>query len=131
MTPGNILRIGLTGNVCNGSAGPLAFTTVLVVSFNGNTNFAPATGFFNVDDSFFSQIAPASQEAVLGGTKLVVIPAGATTATVQVTYDDGNTGSFLTFGIDSGGIEPGLNLEAWEISRNVFAQIGPTTLLAI
>lgn len=131
VVPGNSLEIDCSGAVQNiGEGGePIAF--IAVVSFDGNTVFAPASSFFGVNNSQSGGSAQNGELVEFRCFAAVVIPDGATIATVQILYDDEANGAYAIFGTDTA-LSPGtpsITLKVSEISAASVSQPGPSNLI--
>lgn len=103
VTPGNILVVdfsGIAGHVTETIDAPNSFLPV--VSFNGVTAYAPGVGFFHIINAVGLGFRANGSGGIMQGTircyGAVIIPPGATTATVQVAFTSAS--NFLIPGQD-------------------------------
>lgn len=128
VTPGNVLeveyRVGLVGN----DEGTTAFRLEVVVSFDGSTSYP--TSFFFVNDTQSGVVNVGAGIYLMSQIAAVVVPPGATTATVQLSYVAGNDGGTIA-GLDRLGTQGSSGtLKAAEYTASVVTQPGPSTLVA-
>jgi hypothetical protein len=130
VTPGNILEVDFSGNLVNGGDGSSNIAFIAVVSFDGSTVFP--TNFFGINNSQIGDFVDAGGVAKFRSLTAVVIPDGATTATVQIIYNDAGFGGFGISGTDAGLATgfPGFTLKASEISAASVPQPGPSNLIS-
>ena len=129
VTPGNVLEVdfsGMFGNQGNASS-DLAF--IVAVSFDGSTSYP--TNFFGVNNSQSGDFVAPAGAGHARCFAAITIPDGATTATVQVIYNDFATGGFFIFGTDTAlsSQTPSVTLKASEIAAVSVPQPGPSTLI--
>jgi len=137
VTPGNILVLDASGLTLGFEEGPKAPQDLMpVVSFNGNATYAPGNGFFWTVNSL--QESNSVLAIVEGSFYLrngfrcyvpVVVPGGATTATVQLAY---TSGAAFAVGGQNGFASkaPSITLSAMELLASAVTQPGPTVLVA-
>jgi len=131
VTPGNSLEIDFSGEMLNQGEGGEPISFIAVVSFDGNTVFAPASSFFAVNNSQSGGNAQNGNLVEVRCFASVVIPDGATIATVQILYDDLGAGVYSIFGTDTA-LAPGtpsITLKASEIAAASVSQPGPSSLI--
>jgi hypothetical protein len=133
VTPGNFLEVDFRVTFQNTDEAATIAGVTAVVSFNGSTTLAAASGWFGINNCqvFFDDI-PAGDTMSRDALACVEIPAGATTATVQLLFATDNTG-LQVFGIDEALAPgtPGCTLKATEINADVVSQPGPSVLQAL
>ncbi len=133
VTPGNILVVdfsGIDGRIVE--IGDSAQAFLPVVSFNGVTLYGPGTGWFQISNAL-SFGTRGGLGAVVPGTircyAAVVIPAGATTASVQIAYTA--TAGFFMAGLNLFAVGvPSCTLSAMELLAVNVQQPGPSVLVA-
>jgi hypothetical protein len=135
--PGNYLEVDFSGGFVNTlQAGPTipVLGLAAVVNFAGViTPAAPAGPWNLIVNSTTAGSSPSTGNGDTGfngrSLSLVEIPAGATTAVVQVGYIDFGTPAYTVGGTDAPLTHPGFTLKVSEWARNVVAQPGPMFLL--
>jgi hypothetical protein len=131
VTPGNYLEVDY--NVTGENASPTSGLSVIpVVSFDGNVTFAPSTSWFIIDNGQGAALMINSY-ASMRGVVAVLIPPGATTATVQLWYEAtlADAAAWVIRGIGSGSpaFNPGTSLKATERLAASVVQAGPSVLV--
>jgi len=132
VVPGNVLEVDYNlqlGNVSESD--PLNVTDVLViVSFDGNPVAVPGGSFFIVNNTTSDEtLVAVGQVAHLRGIAAVVIPPGATVATVELLYAVDLDLAALLGGTDIGGAFFGTTLKATEYGSDSVPQTGPSNLI--
>jgi hypothetical protein len=124
VTPGNILEVDF--NIGFAMLAPVTLTLFPVVSFDGSVVVGP--GWFVINNGMeVGKIGPGEVSSVRGLVP-VVIPEGATTATVQLFYlTDEET--VLIGGFDSLGFIPGCVLRVSEYAASAVSQSGAAPLV--
>lgn len=134
VTPGNILIVDFSAqpsHVLETSDLPNLFLPV--VSFNGNANYAPGNGFFQIDNAISYGFRPTTGLGTIPGTvrcyAAIVIPSPATDAIVQVAYTSAS--AFNIQGRSSFTTPlPSATLSATEMLAGAVPQPGPSTLVS-
>jgi hypothetical protein len=129
VTPGNILEVDFNLNLLDGTINPANFAALAIVSFKDAPVFP--TDFFVIDNSGAFMEFQGNEFQLMRSLVSVVIPDGATKATVQIAYNDQNTGAFIISGTDAPGILPGSTLKASEYDALSVPQPGPSVLLPL
>jgi len=127
VVPGNVLEVDINVYVRNDNAGAAPFAVAAAVSFVDAPVF-PAD-FALINNSIASVVAEISTSTIYRSLTAVVIPPGATKATVRVAFDDGDLGNFSVDGSDSFPSTPGSQLKASEIAQDTVTQAVPFTLV--
>jgi len=133
VVPGNVLEVDYNVQLLNFSDDTLIQVLIIaIVSFNGVTLAVSGSGdFFLIDNTESSNIIgfpPSNPIAHFRGLAAVEIPAGATTATIQLLYLVDQDLLAVLGGTDIGFV-PGSTLKATEYGSDSVPQNGPTVLV--
>lgn len=131
--PGHFLEVDWRLNLLGGGGGAypneISFAASAIVTFDGSTTFPGTFQFINDSQgssSFGNFTTPDQEFESISALALVLIPAGATIATVELFYaSDGFVGVDGTAKTPSG---LSATLKATELSANVVSQPGPGNL---